>query len=57
MDYQWVIAVLRCLVDQLKDVYKRQGGNSDADVDYLFTVLSPLVKRLRKMSALYPGQG
>ena len=32
-------------------------GNSDADVDYLFTVLSPLVKRLRKMSALYPGQG
>lgn len=31
-------------------------GNSNADVDYLLTVLSPLVERLRKMSALYPRQ-
>ena len=31
-------------------------GNSDADVDYLMLVLSPLVERLRKMSALYPRQ-
>ena len=32
-------------------------GNSDADVDYLLAVLSPLAERLRKMSALYPRQG
>ena len=31
-------------------------GNSDADVDYLLAVISPLVERLRKMSALYPRQ-
>jgi cysteine desulfurase len=31
-------------------------GNSDSCVDYLLAVLAPLVDRLRKMSALYPGQ-
>ncbi len=31
-------------------------GNSDADVDYLLAVISPLVERLRRMSALYPRQ-
>lgn len=31
-------------------------GNDDASVDRLFTVLAPLVERLRKMSALYPPQ-
>lgn len=31
-------------------------GNSDRCVDYLLAVLVPLVDRLRKMSALYPGQ-
>ncbi len=31
-------------------------GNSEADVDYLLTVMSPLVERLRRMSALYPPQ-
>lgn len=31
-------------------------GNSDADVDYLLAVMSPLVERLRRMSALYPRQ-
>jgi cysteine desulfurase len=30
--------------------------NSDACLDHLFSVLPPLVERLRKMSALYPGQ-
>lgn len=31
-------------------------GNSDACIDRLFAVLTPLVERLRKMSALYPRQ-
>ena len=31
-------------------------GNSDGCIDYLFAVLTPLVERLRKMSALYPRQ-
>lgn len=31
-------------------------GNSDSCLDRLFNVLPPLVERLRKMSALYPGQ-
>lgn len=30
--------------------------NSDSCLDHLFSVLPPLVERLRKMSALYPGQ-
>ncbi len=31
-------------------------GNSDADVESLLAVISPLAGRLRRMSALYPGQ-
>jgi cysteine desulfurase len=29
-------------------------GNSDEDVDYVLSVIPPIVQRLRKMSALYP---
>lgn len=32
-------------------------GSNDADVDYLLAIIPPVIERLRKMSALYPGKG